>query len=136
PRPAEPVRLRHRRAGAGHLLCGWRSRADDAGAAARGDRHLPGHAAVLPPRCGRVRPLPAAAGGGAGAGRSGMSPEFLVALVYAIVLVATPILLAGLGELVVEKSGVLTLGVEGMMLIGAVTGFAVTSRSGNPDVGV
>ena len=43
---------------------------------------------------------------------------------------ATPLLLAALGELVVEKSGVLNLGVEGMMLIGAVTGFAVTSTTG------
>ena len=40
--------------------------------------------------------------------------------------VTTPILLAATGELVVEKSGVLNLGIEGMMLIGAVTGFAVT----------
>ena len=65
-----------------------------------------------------------------------MSPEFIVALIFAIVLVATPILLAGLGELVVERAGVLNLGVEGMMLIGAVTGFAVTSMSGNPYFGV
>ncbi|RYE09086.1 MAG: ABC transporter permease [Hyphomicrobiales bacterium] len=65
-----------------------------------------------------------------------MSPEFIVAIVAAIVLVATPILLAGLGELVVEKSGVLNLGVEGMMLIGAVTGFAATATWGNPYLGV
>ena len=65
-----------------------------------------------------------------------MSIEFAVAIISAIVLVATPILLAGLGELVVEKSGVLNLGVEGMMLIGAVTGFAVTSTFGNPYLGV
>jgi simple sugar transport system permease protein len=65
-----------------------------------------------------------------------MSIEFIIAIISAIVLVATPILLAGLGELVVEKSGVLNLGVEGMMLIGAVTGFAVTSLSGNPYLGV
>ena len=45
---------------------------------------------------------------------------------------STPILLAGLGELVVEKSGVLNLGVEGMMLVGAVVGFAVTYTTGNP----
>ena len=65
-----------------------------------------------------------------------MSIEFIVAIISAIVLVATPILLAGLGELVVEKSGVLNLGVEGMMLIGAVTGFAVTATFGNPSLGV
>ena len=47
-----------------------------------------------------------------------------------IVGAATPILLAALGELVVEKAGVLNLGVEGMMLVGAVTGFAVTSLTG------
>ena len=41
-----------------------------------------------------------------------------------------------LGELVVEKSGVLNLGVEGMMLIGAVTGFAVTYVTGSPWIGV
>lgn len=65
-----------------------------------------------------------------------MSPEFLVAVIITIVGAATPILLAALGELVVEKSGVLNLGVEGMMLIGAVTGFAVASTTGNPWLGV
>lgn len=65
-----------------------------------------------------------------------MSIVFVVAIISAIVLVATPILLAGLGELVVEKAGVLNLGVEGMMLIGAVTGFAVTATFGNPYLGV
>jgi general nucleoside transport system permease protein len=48
----------------------------------------------------------------------------------------TPILLAGLGELVVEKSGVLNLGVEGMMLIGAISGFGVTVMTFNPWLGV
>jgi simple sugar transport system permease protein len=58
-------------------------------------------------------------------------------VIDAIVLwvgLTTPILLAATGELVVEKSGVLNLGIEGMMLIGAVTGFAVTFSTG-PDLG-
>ena len=48
---------------------------------------------------------------------------------------ATPILLAALGELVVEKAGVLNLGVEGMMITGAVCGFVVTVESGSPYLG-
>ena len=50
---------------------------------------------------------------------------FIIDALVTVVGVTTPILLAATGELVVEKSGVLNLGVEGMMLIGAVTGFAV-----------
>jgi simple sugar transport system permease protein len=53
-----------------------------------------------------------------------------ISIAMTVVAASTPLLLAALGELVVEKSGVLNLGVEGMMLIGAVTGFAVTSLSG------
>ncbi len=48
----------------------------------------------------------------------------------------TPILLAGLGELVAERSGVLNLGVEGMMLVGALSGFAAAHASGSAWVGV
>ena len=48
----------------------------------------------------------------------------------------TPILLAGLGELVAEKAGVLNLGVEGMMLVGALSGFAASHASGSAWVGV
>jgi general nucleoside transport system permease protein len=47
-----------------------------------------------------------------------------VVLIAALMVAATPILLAAIGELVVEKAGVLNLGVEGMMITGAVTGFA------------
>lgn len=49
---------------------------------------------------------------------------------------ATPLILAALGELVTEKSGVLNLGVEGMMLIGAVAGFIVTVVTGNIYLGL
>jgi len=65
-----------------------------------------------------------------------MSPDFLIAAFMTVVGLTTPILLAGLGELVVEKAGVLNLGVEGMMLIGAVSGFAVTVMTFNPWFGV
>jgi simple sugar transport system permease protein len=59
---------------------------------------------------------------------------FFIDALITVVGVTTPILLAATGELVVEKSGVLNLGIEGMMLIGAVTGFAVTMNYG-PDLG-
>lgn len=62
--------------------------------------------------------------------------SLLIPIIMTVVGAATPILLAALGELVVEKSGVLNLGVEGMMLIGAVTGFAVTTATGQPVIGI
>ncbi|HHS82437.1 MAG TPA: ABC transporter permease [Devosia sp.] len=65
-----------------------------------------------------------------------MSIEFIIAVLVTVVGAATPILIAALGELVVEKSGVLNLGVEGMMLVGAVTGFGVTYSTGNPWLGM
>lgn len=65
-----------------------------------------------------------------------MNDAIIISIIMTIVGAATPILLAALGELVVEKSGVLNLGVEGMMLIGAVTGFAVASVSGYALLGV
>ena len=56
-------------------------------------------------------------------------------ILAAMFAAATPLLLAALGELVVEKSGVLNLGVEGMMLVGAVCGFAVTIQTGSAVTG-
>ncbi len=58
-----------------------------------------------------------------------MSFAFLVFL--SIITAATPLLLAALGEHVVEKSGVLNLGVEGMMIMGASLGFAVAILTGS-----
>ena len=58
-----------------------------------------------------------------------------VALFAGLVMAATPLMLAALGELVVEKSGVLNLGVEGMMIMGAVAGFALAVNTGTPWAG-
>ena len=58
-----------------------------------------------------------------------------VLLIAALLVASTPILLAAIGELVVEKSGVLNLGVEGMMIVGAVTGFIVSVGTGSPALG-
>ena len=60
---------------------------------------------------------------------SAISPTLLVA---SLMVAATPILLAAIGELVVEKSGVLNLGVEGMMITGAFSGFAAAVLTGSP----
>lgn len=48
---------------------------------------------------------------------------------------ATPILFAALGELIVERAGVLNLGVEGMMIAGALAGFAAAHFTGSPIIG-
>jgi hypothetical protein len=58
------------------------------------------------------------------------------AVFITIATAATPLLIAAMGELVVERSGVLNLGVEGMMIMGAVTGFGVTIMTGSPWIGV
>jgi len=65
-----------------------------------------------------------------------MSPDILQAILLTIITAATPLLIAALGELVVERSGVLNLGVEGMMIIGAVTGFGAAQLTGSPWAGV
>ncbi len=57
--------------------------------------------------------------------------DILLPAMLTIITAATPLLYAALGELVTEKSGVLNLGVEGMILLGAVCGFAVVHWSGN-----
>ncbi len=64
---------------------------------------------------------------------SAISPAALVA---ALIAASTPILLAAIGELVVEKSGVLNLGVEGMMITGAIFGFAASVETGSPWLGL
>ncbi len=62
--------------------------------------------------------------------------EILIPTILTIITAATPLLYAALGELITEKSGVLNLGVEGMMLVGAVCGFAAVQLSGSATIGV
>jgi len=63
---------------------------------------------------------------------SAINPVILIAT---LISAATPILLAAIGELVVEKSGVLNLGVEGMMITGAIFGFMAAVEIGSPVLG-
>jgi simple sugar transport system permease protein len=65
-----------------------------------------------------------------------MDMELLSNILYAMIRTGTPLLLVALGELVCEKSGVLNLGQEGMMLFGAVIGFMVAFSSGSLWLGV
>ena len=63
---------------------------------------------------------------------SSINPILLLA---SLMVAATPIILAAAGELVVERAGVLNLGVEGMMITGAITGFIATVTTGSPWIG-
>jgi general nucleoside transport system permease protein len=65
-----------------------------------------------------------------------MSLVEIQGLLLTIVTAATPLLFAALGELVSERSGVLNLGVEGMMAVGAVIGFIAGHATGLPIAGV
>ena len=60
-----------------------------------------------------------------------MSVEWLIPAMLTIVTAATPLVFAAVGETVVEKAGVLNLGVEGMMIIGAIAAFAMAVTTGN-----
>jgi len=61
-----------------------------------------------------------------------MNRNIAVVIAASAVFYGTPLLLAALGELLAERSGVLNLGVEGMMLIGAVTGFWTVQHTDGP----
>jgi len=58
------------------------------------------------------------------------------AVILTVITAATPLLLASIGELITERSGVLNLGVEGMMVMGAVCGFAAAYTTGSASIGI
>lgn len=58
------------------------------------------------------------------------------AVLLSIITASTAMLLAAVGELVVERAGVLNLGVEGMMVVGAVSAFAAAQTTGSPYLGI
>jgi simple sugar transport system permease protein len=60
----------------------------------------------------------------------------LEAIILTVITASTPLLIAAIGELVVERSGVLNLGVEGMMIMGAAAGIAAAILTGNSGFGV
>ena len=62
--------------------------------------------------------------------------DLLQAILQGVIVASTPLVFAALGEVVTERSGVLNLGVEGMMIMGAVAGFAITLDSGSYFAGI
>ena len=60
-----------------------------------------------------------------------MNFDLIIGIIQIVLIATTPLVFAGIGELVTEKSGVLNLGVEGMMLVGAVTSFVTLVITGN-----
>ena len=62
--------------------------------------------------------------------------EIIISVIQRTLVAGTPLLLATIGEIICERSGILNLGIEGMMAIGAVTAFIVTFTTGSPWLGL
>jgi general nucleoside transport system permease protein len=62
--------------------------------------------------------------------------EVILSILQRTLVAGTPLLIATVGEIICERSGILNLGVEGMMAVGAVTAFIVTHHTGNPWLGL
>ena len=60
-----------------------------------------------------------------------MNIDLVIGILNIVLISTTPLVFAGIGELVTEKSGVLNLGLEGLMLVGAVAGFMTLVLTGN-----
>jgi simple sugar transport system permease protein len=65
-----------------------------------------------------------------------LTTTFLISVLTAAVRAGTPLFFAALGEILTERSGVLNLGLEGLMILGALSGFWMGSVTGNPWLGV
>lgn len=65
-----------------------------------------------------------------------INSEIIVIILAAGIRLATPYLLAALGEMFVQRSGVYNLGVEGIMMMGAFSGFYATLQLGSPLLGI
>jgi simple sugar transport system permease protein len=65
-----------------------------------------------------------------------MNPDLFIAFLASTAGAATPLVLASTGELVAERSGVINLGLEGIMLVGAVAGFSTTLHTGSMGLGL
>ena len=62
--------------------------------------------------------------------------DIIISVVQRTLVAGTPLLLGTVGEIICERSGILNLGVEGVMAVGAVTAFIVTHHTGNPWLGL
>lgn len=65
-----------------------------------------------------------------------MSWDIVIATLAATIKAGTPLLLATLGEILAERAGILNLGLEGMMLVGALSGFIICFLTSNPWMGL
>ncbi len=65
-----------------------------------------------------------------------METAFIITILATAIQAGAPVIYAAVGEIFAERSGILNLGVEGMMLVGAVSGFIVAVNTGNPWAGV
>ncbi|CAN0581475.1 unnamed protein product, partial [Laminaria digitata] len=132
PWPPPSCRRSVRRIIDGADVSGRRFGTDHDEPAERGHRRVPGDVAVLPAgvRCAYQIPRVFRCAKNQDGG-SGMSVDWLIPALLTIVTAATPLVFAAVGEVVVEKAGVLNLGVEGMMIIGAIAAFATAVTTGS-----
>lgn len=65
-----------------------------------------------------------------------MIGSFFAGLLSGSIAAGTPLLYATLGEVIAERAGIINLGLEGVMLMGAVVGFSTTVQTGSAAVGI